>query len=451
MRVLLVATNRMTTPFPVYPIGLDYVAAALEGRHSLRVLDLAGSDSEHALVAACRDFRPEVVGLSIRNVDSAETSNPDGFLPELERIAHAIRCSCKARMVLGGPGFSIFPSALMHRLHADFGLIGEGERLPQLLDAIAQGDHRALAELPGVLVGNADRPSPGPWLGPRPRALASRETVDHYLRWGGMLNVQTKRGCPFLCSYCTYPAIEGRPLRLANPEDVAREWTMLVLAGARFLFVTDAVFNSHVRHNLAVAEALGRCGHRTPWGAFFAPCRPPSGYYARLRDAGLTHAEFGTESLADSMLRTLRKPFTRAHALAAHREARAAGLHVAHYILLGGPGESTETVAETLDRCEELDDAVLFFFCGVRIYPRTTLHRMAVAEGQVAADDDLLVPRFYAPGELGLERITDMVESRRRGRRHWVLGSGDAQMEMAMKRMYQRGRVGPLWELLVPT
>jgi radical SAM superfamily enzyme YgiQ (UPF0313 family) len=449
MRVLLVATNRTMTPFPVYPIGLDYVATALGDRHELRVVDCVAEDAEADLVAAGRDFQPDVVGLSIRNVDSAESADPEGFLPDIERIVRLLRQHSAAPLVLGGPGFSIFPTALMARLRADYGVLGEGERLPELLEAMAAGDAERAAALPGVLAGVAAKEPPPPWSCPGARRLVSAKTVEPYLRWGGMLNVQTKRGCPFRCTYCTYPAIEGRRLRLFDPESVACEWEALVRAGAKFLFVTDAVCNSHVRHNLAVADALVRHGLRTPWGAFFAPLRPPPGYYRRLREAGLTHAEFGTESFAPAMLQAYRKPFSAPHTLAAHREARAAGLHVAHYLLLGGPGETRATVAETLDQCERLDDAVLFFFCGVRIYPRTELHALALAQGQVAPTDDLLAPRFYAPAGLPVGAIAELVAARGRGRRNWVIGSGDERMATAMKRLYQRGRIGPLWELLV--
>jgi len=450
MRVLLVATNRMVTPFPVYPIGIDYVATALRGRHEVRVLDLACEGSASVLGQTLREFRPQVVGLSLRNIDNVEAATPYGFIPEIEQVVASIRAASDARLVLGGPGFSIFPEALMLRLKADFGVAGEGERLAQLLDELAGGIAPSDLHIPGVLVGGARLASPQPWPGPFCREIASPDTVAHYLRSGGMLNVQTKRGCPFLCSYCTYPAIEGRRLRLFDPDDVAREWQALRVAGAKFLFVTDAVFNSHVRHNLAVAAALQSRGLAVPWGAFFAPTRPPGGYYQRLRDAGLTHVEFGTESLSPVMLRSYRKPFTVDHALAAHAEARAAGLHVAHYILLGGPGETVESVTATLELCDRIEDAALFFFCGVRIYPGTQLHDVALAEGQIAPSDDLLAPRFYSPSGLPPDAISAMVSERSRGRRHWVVGSGDENMAALMKRMYQRGQIGPLWDRLVP-
>ena len=451
MKILLVATNRMMTPFPVYPIGVDYVATALRGLHDVRVMDLACDGAAAAMTAACQAWRPDVVGLSIRNIDNVEAESPIGFIPEIERIANLVRAECSARIVLGGPGFSIFPDALMARLRADFGVVGEGERLVELLEALAAGELSDATPIPGVFAGAHRLAPPEPWHGSHGRRLTSPETVTHYLRWGGMLNVQTKRGCPYLCTYCTYPGIEGRNLRLFDPEEVAREWQSLIEAGAKFLFVTDSVFNSHVRHNLAVAEALRRQHLAVPWGAFFAPTRPPRDYYRRLREAGLTHAEFGTESFSPAMLQSYRKPFVVEHALAAHREARAAGLHVAHYIMLGGPGETAETVAETLDRCDSLDDAALFFFCGVRIYPSTQLHAIALREGQISANDDLLEPRFYNPAGIAIDAIATMVTGRARGRRHWITGSGSAEMARAIRRMYQRGRIGPLWDRLVTT
>ena len=200
MKILLVATNRMMTPFPVYPIGVDYVATALRGRHDVRVMDFACDGAEATLASTCQTWKPDVVGLSIRNIDNVEAESPLGFIPEIERIANLVRAECAARIVLGGPGFSIFPEALMARLHADFGVVGEGERLAELLDVLAAGQLSDATTIPGVLAGKHRVAQPQPWHGPHHRALTSPETVSHYLRWGGMLNVQTKRGCPFLCS-----------------------------------------------------------------------------------------------------------------------------------------------------------------------------------------------------------------------------------------------------------
>ena len=220
-------------------------------------------------------------------------------------------------------------------------------------------------------------------------------------------------------------------------------------AGARYLFVTDSVFNGDVEHAEAVAEAFSRAGVRVPWGAFFAPTRPPDGFYDRMARAGCTHAEFGTEAFSDRMLARLRKTFRVADVFAAHRAARAAGVHVAHFLLLGGPGESLETLGETLDAAESLSDAALFFFCGMRVYPGTELERIARREGRLGDRQSLLEPVFYEPHGLPLAEIAAHVERRAEGRLNWIVGAGAARASALVARLHERGGAGPLWEELV--
>jgi len=63
-----------------------------------------------------------------------------------------------------------------------------------------------------------------------------------YLAYGGMLNLQTKRGCPFHCGYCTYPHIEGGKMRFYDPDEIARSARALQDAGAKYIFITDSAF-----------------------------------------------------------------------------------------------------------------------------------------------------------------------------------------------------------------
>ena len=84
-------------------------------------------------------------------------------------------------------------------------------------------------------------------------------------------------------------------------------------------------------------------------------------------------------------LTNLRKPFASGDVFAAHEEALEAGLHIAHYFLLGGPGENKQTLQKTLIGLDSLERAVFFFFCGIRIYPHTALYDVALREGQIAA------------------------------------------------------------------
>ena len=447
MKVLLISANTTNAPHSVYPLGLDYVAGALTPRHEVRILDMNRAIPEH-LESEIRDYAPALIGISIRNIDNVDARAAKSFIPGYERIVRLVRGCTAAPIVLGGSGFSIFPGELMSLLGADFGVVGEGESISLLIDAIEQGADPS--GLPGIVIKGGPAGAPVPWGGAVTRRTCPDDAqLRFYLERGGILNLQTKRGCPFHCLYCTYPHIEGRRLRLVLPDEVAREARKLQELGARFLFITDSAFNADEDHSLAVAKAFHRQGLTIPWGAFFAPMRPPEGFYDVLAEAGLTHVEFGTESLCDPQLKRYGKPFGAADVFAAHESARRAGAHIAHYLLLGGPGEDAQTLNETMERAEELGKAVFFAFCGIRIFPHAPLYDLALAEGQITAGQDLLAPVFYRSKGIATEEIIARVKQQAAGRANWVTGEGGEKTERIVTRLHAHGRPGPLWELLL--
>lgn len=448
MKLLLLSANTTLSPYPVYPLGLDYIAGAMKLRHEVAVLDMNVVGGLERLDVAIRDFDPDAIGLSIRNIDNVDTVATKSFVQGYERIIQVIRGCTKAPIVLGGSGFSIFPGELMALFDADFGVVGEGEYLGPLLDALETGT--AVADLPGIMGKGGSVRLPVPWSGTVKRQIRPADAqFRFYCNQGGMLNLQTKRGCPFRCIYCTYPHIEGNRLRLNSPDEVAREARELQEMGARYLFITDSVFNSDYAHSMEVAKAFLRQGLTIPWGAFFAPTRPPDGYYKALAEAGLAHVEFGTETFCDTQLKKYGKPFDRQDLLAAHGSACLTGVHIAHYLLLGGPGEDAQTVEETLDRMEEIEKAVFFIFCGIRIFPHTRLCALAREEGQILPDQDLLAPVFYRSRDIGTEEIIARIKNRARGRMNWVYGDGGEKAERVVSRLHAHGHPGPLWELLL--
>jgi radical SAM superfamily enzyme YgiQ (UPF0313 family) len=448
VRVLLVSINRVRHPYPVYPLGLDHVAAALTPGHAVRIVDLCpDAPGVGALEAAVREFAPEAVGLSIRNVDSTDFTAQRGFAGDAREAVAAIRGATSAPVVLGGAGFALFPRELLRATGADWGFLGEGEASAPLFDALEGG--RSPAGLPGVVAPGGALPEPARCIDPHgPAAPGLNPALAWYLAHGGILNLQTQRGCPFRCTYCTYPAIEGNRSRVFEAAPVGERARRLQDEGARHLVLTDSVFNAHPDHCLAVADAFRAARVAIPWSAFFAPTAPPGGFYERLAAAGLSHVEFGTESLSDRMLPRIGKSFRKADVLAAHRAARGAGVHVAHFLLFGGPGETAETVEETLSAAEELDGAPLFVFCGMRIYPGTGLFREAVEEGQVDPGAPMLEPTYYRPAGIGLEAIVDRVMRHAATRPAWVVGDGAVRIQDQVAHLHERGRTGPLWEWL---
>ncbi|MBA4393573.1 MAG: B12-binding domain-containing radical SAM protein, partial [Desulfobacca sp.] len=442
MKVLLISANTVRVPYTIYPLGLDYVAGAISERHSVKIFDANMVKEVTTLIKTIHDFAPHLIGISLRNIDNVEITNTKSFLKKYQDLVDIIREHSQAPIVLGGSGFTIFPGKMMDLLQADYGIIGEGERLSLLLDALESGER--IFDLPGVISRGNQEAFPTPWEIPFKRARASEEMANFYIAHGGMLNLQTKRGCPYQCIYCTYPHIDGRDLRLIPADEVGDQARELERAGAKYLFVTDSVFNSSYTHSLEVARAFVQKGIAIPWGAYLAPTKAPQKYYQRLREAGLTHAEFGTESLSDAMLAAYQKPFRVDQVFEAHASALEAELHVAHYILLGGPGETEETVRETLHNAEKLTKTVIFFFCGIRIYPHTRLYDLALEEGQITKSSDLLEPVFYQSHFVTSEEIRRLVEKQAGGRENWIIGSGGNHAVRLMSRLHKKGVTGPL-------
>ncbi len=448
MKVLLISANTLTTPYPVYPLGLDHVADAIGEDHEVEIADINALKGLEPLIRLLDSFDPHVVGMSLRNIDNTDQTDQKSFVAEYRRLARIIRDHTGAVLVLGGSGFTLFPEEMMQLLGADYGVVGEGERLADLLKAMEKKG--PITGIPGILTQGGFKEIPPPLGRSHGRKhLINSPHLEYYLKNGGMLNLQTKRGCPFRCIYCTYPHIEGRKLRFVPPQAVAEDALRLQAAGAKYFYVTDSVFNSHVDHSTAVAEAFISAGLKIPWGAFFAPMNPSKGYFELMARAGLSHAEFGTESMSDGVLKTYGKPFKTEDVYEAHRAALDAGLYISHFFLLGGPGEDGNSIDETLSNIEKLTRSVFFFFTALRIYPHTDLHHMAVAEGQISETSPLLEPCFYASRGIPQDEILARLLKHSADRPNWVTGAGGDATAKIVARLYERGHAGPLWEYLI--
>ncbi|MCF6187784.1 MAG: cobalamin-dependent protein [Desulfobulbaceae bacterium] len=446
MKILLISPNTLTVPYPVYPIGLDYVAGSIDQEHQVRIADLNVITMEE-LEGLITDYSPAIIGISCRNIDNTEAGDPLYFINGYRQLVDWLKARSNAIIVCGGSGFTIMPDEVFSALQADYGIIGEGERFGLLVEALAGG--REPTKIPGVISSASAAGPPPPWAGKQQRKFRTKSPHNRfYINKGGMLNLQTKRGCSFRCIYCPYPHIEGKKHRLVPPREVGAIAKDLQEAGAKYLFITDSAFNSDVEHSLAVARAFKAAGVSIPWGGFFAPIRLPDGYFTVMADCGLRHVEFGTESLSKEMLKTYRKPFRIEDVLTAHRQAQKAGIYTAHYFLLGGPGESTATVTESLDNIERLKRAALFFFIGIRIYPWTTLYEIALKEGQINPDTNMLEPVFYTADAISHDAIEAMITARAKNRMNWIVGSGGEKSAQTVSKMHDRGHTGPLWELI---
>lgn len=443
-RVLLVSTNLTVEPYPVYPIGMAIVAAALQSRgHQVRQFDLLAAGGERELlVREIGEFGPEVVGISLRNIDNIDSfSGEQGWYLEQARLTVArIRQVCSAPVLVGGPGFTIMPEAILEFVGGDYGVVGEGERLvPQIVAALARG------ETVPRLSRSAEQPLTG---GEFHAPLREPGLIEFYLGQSGMLNLQSKRGCPFRCSYCTYPAIEGNRFRVRDPEAVVEE---MAAAGRdhgidRFFFC-DSIFNDPRGDYLVLAEAILASGLQVKWSGYFRPAGTTLEQFRMLQRAGLEAVEFGTDAASDATLAGLEKGFGFAEVFEAQAACTELGLPAAHFIIFGGPGETDRTLAEGLANIEGLGHCVVFGFSGIRILPGTGIHRRAVAEAVVAPDDDLLRPRYYLAPGIDRQRMNEAILAGFGGRPDRIFPPSEGQRKIEVMRRF--GYRGLLWDQLL--
>ena len=414
-RVLLVSANRERQPMPVVPNGVACVASALDAAgHDVRVLDLAFARDPHAAAReAARAHDPDVIGISVRNIDNSDLIALRHYTPEARALLDTLRAAApRARVVAGGAAFGVAPEALFETLDVEFAVAGDGERATvALLDALAAA--RDPSGIPGLVrrgsAGVVFAPPGGDAdLDALPDARMQRWLdLRAYQRRGATVPIQTKRGCVFKCVYCTYLNVEGWGYRLRDPARVAEEMAELVRdAGVRDFDFVDSTFNAPPRHAMDVCEAILRRGLRVHLDTSnFTPAAAPDELLALMRRAGFRSLGITAESASDPVLAQLQKGFDARQVRDVAQRVERAGLGVLWIFLVGGPGETRETLEETLcfaaSRLERGD--AVYLTVGLRIYPGTTLHRIAREEGVVAPGDPLLAPRFYFSRALGVE------------------------------------------------
>jgi len=454
VRILFVSVNREAAPYPVAPLGVAYVAgAARSAGHEVGLLDLCFSGSVEADIAhAVCQFAPDLIGVSIRNVDNLTYPSSVSYLDEILAAVSSLRGHSQAPIVAGGPGFSIFPEPLLAALDVEFGVIGEGE---ETLCALAQclEERREVPDLPNLIRRGQDARRVVRKLGPfAGNGWPARDLLDNtrYLTVGGMANLQTKRGCPFSCAYCTYPQIDGPSLRLRPPANVANELASMVeQAGIDEVFFVDDIFNWPHDHAMGICEEIVGRRLRVGWTCFATPIGMTPQLARAMRRAGCRGVEFGADTASPSILRSLGKPFPQEEIRAAARACREAGLPAAYYLIFGGPGETAETVAETCELIDNLQPQAVLAFVGIRIYPNTALHGIALSDGVITEKDNLLLPRFYLSARIGEADLAAAVKSHATGRTNWVVPALGIRSDPALLALLRRsGRRGPLWDLL---
>jgi len=438
-RILLVSANLTLEPYPVYPLGMAVVAGSLAARgHEVEQFDfLASGASEAAFTGRVRAFGPDFIGISMRNLDTCDSLVESDYPAVARRLVELARTCTDAPVILGGPAFTILPEAILAYTGADYGVAGEGEgAAADLVEALAAGRTMPRIHRNAGLAAEMAAPR------------YDEAIVRFYQGASGLLNIQTKRGCSHQCVYCNYPALEGSLYRARDPRAVVDD---LEEAHARFgqadFFIADAVFNDHGGQHMEVVEELLRRALPIRWSCYMRPSLLRETDLRLMARAGLRAAELGTDATTDATLRALGKGFTFDEAVEANELFEACRVPCAHFVMFGGPGETEATVVEGLANLERLRSTAVFAFTGIRIFPATALHRLALQEGRVGPDTDLREPVYYHAAGVDVRAMEARIEAAFRGHRDRFFPPERGRERMtALQAMGFRGLI---WDSLI--
>ena len=384
---------------PTIPLGLMLVAEACKrSGHDVDLLDLMFKENPQiALHNRVDKFNPEVIGISVRNIDDQNLENPRFLLENVRPLIEWCRAVSSAPIILGGAGYSIFPDEVLEYLGADMGVHGEGEKIfPAILERISRGENPAV--LPGVHIrgrkgsikqkfcislDSLPLPDNDAWANVNP------ENVETWIP------IESRRGCPNFCSYCSTFHIQGRTVRTRSPHIIARHVERLVEQGFKQFYVVDNSFNIPESQGLELCNSLADLQLDIKWRAILYPHGVTERLVRSMKQAGCFEVAMGFESGSERMLKEMNKHFVTDEVRSVCKMLADNGIRRIGFLLLGGPGETRKSVEKSLEFADSLNLEGLRTTIGIRIYPGTKLAKSALAEGMIMSEDELLLPHFY--------------------------------------------------------
>lgn len=413
MRVLLIATNRQNSwmsqkELQPLPIGLACVAAYINPkRHSLRVLDLMfASDALAETAAVVDEFHPQLVGLSIRNLDNGSCADPQSALPFTKEVVQEIRRNSDATIACGGPAFSALPRDCLQYLEADVGLVGNTpEVFAQLADRVAQGQpYYDLAGIiyrkDGEIIVSPTRHAASQSRPPRLKEL----DLARYRKAGFGIGVITKMA-PMVNGGSRQKSADGQQMAIRPVHEVLTEVSRLRNRyGLQEVFFIDPSFGQPAEYARELCCGLIDAGLNIRWCTRLKPggCDPEivslmvqAGCQKALINGVMVDEPMTLHQAPDSVKLATELVGLQRLCEMCHSQ----GLPYSLVQNFGELGETENTVRTKLAFLSSLarsnTDASIILRAGNRILPGTPLASQARHESLIASESDLLMPMFY--------------------------------------------------------
>ncbi|MFP4052826.1 MAG: B12-binding domain-containing radical SAM protein [Phycisphaerae bacterium] len=382
------------------PLGLAWLAAALRrAGHQVTILDAHAEQLSpaEAARALARQQPPDLLGL---------TATTPLIAPAMEIAATLRRQWPATRIVFGGVHPTVLPGEVLACEAVDAVVRGEGERTlveladgrpPETIDGLSFRAGGQVVHNPDrELIADLDSLGMPAWdLLPvhlyRPAAGAARRLPA--------VSVLATRGCPGRCTFCY--RIFGQRLRCRSGQAVAEEVALLQdRYGIREVCFYDDTFTAVRREVRAFCDAVEQMELDLTWSCFSRVDTFDANLFGRMKAVGCHQVMYGVESGSRAVLESIRKSQDVGQVRDVVRATQKLGLEVRAAFMLGNPGETEQSLRETIRFALELDPDLALFNVATP-YPGTEMFAHAEAGGHLRTRDwrkyDLSMPVMDLP------------------------------------------------------
>ena len=393
-RLLLLSLPAPYAPdTPLFPLGIGYLSAALQPDRPVQALHYrCFEEAQQQLPAFIADYAPTFVGLTCSTFNRGAVKRVCQWL----HAAHP-----EIRIIVGGVHASFMYEQVLRSYGAHCVVIGEGETT--LRELCAAYDARiplhtvqGIAFLEGEQVIITPRREPIADLDELP--VPDYSFAADLIRQTGTGFLIGSRGCPVQCSFCSTSSYWGQKVRMNSPKRVVDEMEQLVRAyGVQKIFFHDDTFNLGLGRVREICSQILSRNLKVEWGA---SCRvtPVSEEMLKLMvEAGCRHICWGIESGSEKILTSINKHISREQIRHAFELCRPHmdTLSVGAFVMVGNPGETEETINETvaflntLPMTDSPSSSLLYILPGTALYQQLPPEITPILERHWADADDV--------------------------------------------------------------
>ena len=369
------------------PIGLLYIATSIRenSEHNVKILDATiGTLSVKKIGEAIKEFAPDVIGMTLSTFSLLECIS-------IARLAKEI--DPKVKVIVGGIHVYIYPQETINLGCFDYGVLGEGEHIIiKLLDRIE--NRESPSDIKGIVYkedGEVVYTGPPDLIDDLDSVPLPDRTLLPYKKYNSLIAkanpvsiMITSRGCPFKCTFCDRPHL-GKKFRVRSADNVADEFEQCYRLGIKEILVYDDTFSINRQRVIDICNKLIERKIKIYWGIRTRVDTVDEEMLRLLKEAGCVRVNYGVESGDDEVLKRLNKGITLEQAEEAFYLTKKYGMDALAYFMIGCPGETEETIRETLEFAKKLKPTYVHFTI-LMPYPSTTVYYDALANKIIKKD-----------------------------------------------------------------